>query len=82
LGQALMRRFIANGMTAVGLTRSGAPDSDLVIRACDLTDANAVKPLIAELLSTYWAPKIVVHNPAHLIIRPFLELTESDFTDS
>ncbi|MFB0941515.1 MAG: short-chain dehydrogenase, partial [Paracoccaceae bacterium] len=48
LGQALMRRFIANGMTAVGLTRSGAPDSDLDIRACDLADANAVKPLVSE----------------------------------
>ena len=82
LGQALMRRFIANGMTAVGLTRSGAPDSDLDIRACDLADANAVKPLVSELISTYGAPKIVVHNPAHLVIRAFLELTESDFLDS
>ena len=77
-----MRRFIANGMTAVGLTRSGAPDSDLDIRACDLADANAVKPLVSELISTYGAPKIVVHNPAHLVIRAFLELTESDFLDS
>ena len=77
-----MRRFIANGMTAVGLTRSGAPDSDLDIRACDLADANAVKPLVSELISTYGAPKIVLHNPAHLVIRAFLELTESDFLDS
>ena len=77
-----MRRFIANGMTAVGLTRSGMPDSDLDIRACDLADANAVKPLVSELISTYGAPKIVVHNPAHLVIRAFLELTESDFLDS
>ena len=77
-----MRRFIANGMTAVGLTRSGAPDSDLDIHACDLADANAVKPLVSELISTYGAPKIVVHNPAHLVIRAFLELTESDFLDS
>ena len=77
-----MRRFIANGMTAVGLTRSGAPDSNLDIRACDLADANAVKPLVSELISTYGAPKIVVHNPAHLVIRAFLELTESDFLDS
>ena len=82
LGQALMRRFIANGMTAVGLTRSGAPDSDLDIRACDLADANAVKPLVSELISTYGAPNIVVHNPAHLVIWAFLELTESDFLDS
>ena len=77
-----MRRFIANGMTAVGLTRSGAPDSDLDIRACDLADANVVKPLVSELISTYGAPKIMVHNPAHLVIRAFLELTESDFLDS
>ena len=77
-----MRCFIANGMTAVGLTRSGAPDSDLDIHACDLADANAVKPLVSELISTYGAPKIVVHNPAHLVIRAFLELTESDFLDS
>lgn len=77
-----MRRFIANGMTAVGLTRSGAPNSALDIRACDLADANAIKPLVSELISTYGAPKIVVHNPAHLVIRAFLELTESDFLDS
>ena len=82
LGQALMRRFIANGMTVVGLSRSGATDSDLDIRACDLTDANAVRSVIAGLISAYGTPKIVVHNPAHLVIRPFLELTESDFIDS
>ena len=82
LGQALMRRFIANGMTVVGLSRSGATDSDLDIRACDLTDANAVRSVIAGLTSAYGTPKIVVHNPAHLVIRPFLELTESDFIDS
>ena len=82
LGQALMRRFIANGMTVVGLSRSGATDSDLDIRACDLTNANAVRSLIAGLISAYGTPKIVVHKPAHLVIRPFLELTESDFIDS
>ena len=81
LGQALMRRFIANGMTVVGLSRSGATDSDLDIRACDLTDANAVRSVISGLISAYGTPKIVVHNPAHLVIRPFLELTESDFID-
>jgi len=41
LGEALLKNFSANGMKAVGLTRSGNGPTGLDVRACDLTDKDA-----------------------------------------
>lgn len=84
LGRALLRKFAAEGMLTVGLSRSAAQADDpglrdCDLRACDLSDAQAVRELLLPLLAQHGAPRIVVHNPAHLIIRDFLETSTEDF---
>lgn len=79
LGHALMHDFAARGLKPVGLSRSGASDAGLDIRACDLADQGAVSDAVSDMISQYGAPALVVHNPADLVISPFLETTIDAF---
>lgn len=80
LGQALLRRFADEGMVAVGLARTpDDPPEGMDIRACDLTDEHATPALIAGLIRDHGPPRIVVHNPAALVIQPFLETAQHEF---
>jgi len=78
LGHALLRCFEDHGMKAVGLSRSGSV-SGLDVRACDLSDSQAVADIVTALVSEHGVPKIVVHNAAHLVIAPFLETSPEAF---
>ncbi len=80
LGQALLRKFNAEGLHAVGLVRTPTKDkvsSDL--RICDVSDADVAGKVIADLIQEFGPPKIVVHNPAHLVIQPFLDTAQEEF---
>ncbi len=82
LGVALLRRFEAGGMQAVGLARSPAKDSGQDIQACDLTDAVEARHRIANIMQAYGPPKIVVHNTSDLVVQPFLDIDLADFEAS
>lgn len=71
LGQSLLARLTSGGMTAVGLGRTPYSGAQGEFRQLDLTDPDAVAPVIADLVKVYGPPKIVIHNPAELIIAPF-----------
>jgi NAD(P)-dependent dehydrogenase (short-subunit alcohol dehydrogenase family) len=79
LGQALVSYLNDNGYTAVGLNRTVPPGTASTTLACDLTDADETARAIRELVSTHASPKVVIHNPARLIIAPFEETTTEDF---
>lgn len=79
LGTALLRCFENEGMKAVGLSRSGRNRSDLDIRRCDLSDRDALASSLDELMEEFGAPKIVVHNPAKLVIAPLAATPLDDF---
>lgn len=80
LGHALLRRFADGGLRAVGLARSGNPaGKGLDHRLVDLTDAAAVQSIVGALIAEHGAPRIVVHNPAHLVINAFTETTLQDY---
>ncbi|NOD47793.1 MULTISPECIES: SDR family NAD(P)-dependent oxidoreductase [unclassified Ruegeria] len=79
LGQSLLSRFQAGGMTAVGLGRSRPENPVGTFHELDLSDPEAVGPTIADLIATYGPPKIVVHNTAELVIAPFPETTLKDY---
>ncbi len=79
LGQSLLSRFKAEGMTAVGLGRTRPSDPVGAFHEIDLADADAVSPLIADLIGHYGPPNIVVHNTAELVIAPFAETTLNDY---
>ncbi len=80
LGQSLLSRFERGGFTAVGLGRSEplAPVGDF--HTLDLADANTVPAKIADIIDTYGAPKIVVHNTAELVIAPLSETSLDHFS--
>ena len=80
LGHSLLRRFQAGGYTAIGLVRTlPEPIADLELRQVDLSDAELASALITRLILDYGPPKVVVHNPAQLVIQPFAETTLDDF---
>lgn len=79
LGQTLLARFQAGGMTAVGLGRT-TPDNPVgTFHQLDVSDPDAVGPVVADLIAAHGPPKIVVHNTAELVIAPFAETTPSDY---
>lgn len=79
LGHALMHRFETHGLRSVGLSRSGETATGLDIRACDLTDPTSVRETITPMITEFGAPALVVHNPASLVIAPFLETSLEEF---
>lgn len=79
LGQSLLARFQAGGMTAVGLGRTQPVQTTAPFQQVDLSDSDAVSPVIAELIEAHGPPQIVVHNTAELVIAPFTETALEDY---
>lgn len=79
LGQALLARFEAAGMTPVGLGRT-RPDTCVgLFHHVDLSDGAATSACLSDLIATHGPPKLVVHNAAELVIAPFDKTTLEDF---
>ncbi|MEM6589280.1 MAG: SDR family NAD(P)-dependent oxidoreductase [Pseudomonadota bacterium] len=79
LGQALLARFEAGGYAPVGLGRS-APDNPIgAFHRVDLSDETAVPEAMAEIIAQHGAPKVVIHNTAELVIKPFTDIHLSDY---
>ncbi|MEM6621875.1 MAG: SDR family NAD(P)-dependent oxidoreductase [Pseudomonadota bacterium] len=79
LGQALLARFQAGGFTPVGLGRSTPQAPIGAFHALDLSDAAAVPAAIAAIIADHGAPRVVIHNAAELVIRPFVDAHLSDY---
>lgn len=79
LGQCLLSRFQAGGMTAVGLGRTRPENPIGIFHELDLSNPEAVASVIADVIATHGPPKIVVHNTAELVIAPFSEATLNDY---
>lgn len=81
LGHALLCRFAAGGYGAIGLCRTlpdGVPAGYELIPT-DLADYAEVQKAVGTAIATHGAPRVVIHNTAELVIRPFLELSGEDF---
>jgi NAD(P)-dependent dehydrogenase (short-subunit alcohol dehydrogenase family) len=50
--------------------------------ACDATDEVEVEALFARVAEELGPPSLVVHNPSHFVMKPFLELTASDVVEA
>lgn len=79
LGQALLARFRSGGLHAVGLGRT-VPDTTVgEFVKVDLSDPDAARNCLSEVIGKNGAPEIVVHNTAELVISPFAETDLADF---
>lgn len=80
LGQSLLARFEQGGFEVVGLGRTAPADPTGEFHKLDLADPKAVPAEVANIISAYGPPTIVVHNTAELVIAPFAETTLDDFS--
>lgn len=83
LGTALMRRFESGGYRVAGLTRT-APTSEkssahLRILAVDLSDPQLLPAGVAQLIDEFGIPKVVIHNPARLVIGSLEQTALDDY---
>jgi NAD(P)-dependent dehydrogenase (short-subunit alcohol dehydrogenase family) len=85
LGLALVRCFAAAGMQVVAAARNAEraaallADTGARTLACDATDEVEVEALFARVADELGAPALVVHNPSHFVMKPFLDLAEEEF---
>lgn len=82
-GAALCGEFVDNGYQVVGLNRSAGDLAEGVdCRLLDCTDAESVASTMEEITECYGPPSVYIHNPAHLVIKPFAETDVADFAES
>ncbi len=81
LGSAVARRFLAEGYRVAGLARSRPPAEieGVELSLVDLSDDAAVGVALDEIFARHGPPAVVVHNPAELVIKPFLETAPEAF---
>jgi NAD(P)-dependent dehydrogenase (short-subunit alcohol dehydrogenase family) len=81
LGNSLATQFLKSGYRVIGLNRSSSdsiPDV-IKIKQLDVSDRLSVKNTLTEVIGQYGVPQVVIHNPAQLCIKPFLETSVEDF---
>ena len=81
LGNSLATQFLKSGYRVIGLNRSSSdsiPDV-IKIKQLDVSDRLSVKNTLTEVMGQYGVPQVVIHNPAQLCIKPFLETSVEDF---
>ncbi|MEM9219577.1 MAG: SDR family NAD(P)-dependent oxidoreductase [Cyanobacteria bacterium P01_F01_bin.150] len=81
LGQALINYLANNGYNAFGLNRSIQADFINTV-ATDLADKARVESAVKEIYGVAGALKLVIHNPAKLVIAPFEETGPEIFEDT
>jgi NAD(P)-dependent dehydrogenase (short-subunit alcohol dehydrogenase family) len=79
LGQSILARFQDGGYTAAGLGRT-RPDAPVGrFYKLDLSDEAAVPATLANIITEFGPPKVVIHNAAELVIAPFIETRLEDY---
>ncbi len=78
LGEALCHTFDGAGYQVVGVNRTNH-SSGFENRVLDLNDANATTEVMQDLIRDFGAPAVVVHNPAQLSIKGFLETSSDEY---
>ena len=79
LGQALLARFEAGGYMPVGLGRSKPTQTIGDFKTVNLAEEGPACAALQEVIAEHGAPKVVIHNVAELIIRPFEEGHVEDY---
>jgi NAD(P)-dependent dehydrogenase (short-subunit alcohol dehydrogenase family) len=78
LGLHMVKHFSTKGYNAVGMNRS-VPPGDTRTVVSDLANGPRLQAQVKDVICAHGAPRLVVHNPAKLIIAPFEETEAEDF---
>ncbi len=81
LGLSLAKLLANNGYQVVGLNRSkvACTIDHVLMMQCDASDGRAVTDILDKVIEAYGVPQVVIHNPAQLFIKPFLETSVEEF---
>lgn len=81
LGGSLARVFCNDGYQVVVINRSSCEFDfdDVVSYALDAADKNLMQTTLEEIIRKYGAAEVLIHNPAQLCIKPFMDTTVEDF---
>jgi NAD(P)-dependent dehydrogenase (short-subunit alcohol dehydrogenase family) len=87
LGLALSRKLLSRDYQVVGINRSAVLESidgmdEVDWRQQDLSQPETTQALMTQLVEQYGAPHIYIHNPAHLVIKPFEQTSATEFEQS
>lgn len=85
LGIALCEKLLSEGYRVAALSRSAKTENALAKSylelACDISDADSVNRAITTVEKQLGNVDVYIHNAAYLVHKPFLDLSEADFTD-
>ena len=81
LGLSLAKSLANNGYQVVGLNRSkvACTIDHVLMMQCDASNSKAVTEKLDKVIEAYGVPQVVIHNPAQLFIKPFLETSVEEF---
>src|SRR5262245_7504925 len=88
LGSALVRSFAKAGMRVICVARNAerlaalAGEAGARTYSCDITEESSVEKLFARIGQEQGVPSLVVHNPSWFVMKPFLELDQSDLAEA
>lgn len=84
LGMAIANKFCAAGFKVIGLNRSAhaSPTTGIELISLDTGDSQATQKTLEDIIGQHGTPAVYVHNPAHLVIKPFTSITAEEFTES
>lgn len=88
LGGALANEFSRLNYRVFGIRRHHSKDQDeescnfQQLYRCDSGDADAIDGIVKEIQGKHGVIDVLIHNAAHLITKPFLELSIDDFSES
>lgn len=81
VGAAVTSAFYGADYQVVGFNRSehrAMPEGPM-FRQLDCSDPATTQEMIESIVAEYGAPRVYVHNPAHLVIEPFLETSVDQY---
>lgn len=85
LGASLASTLSAAGYQVVGLKRTmnrsanAKSTDDVSIKQLDASDSTLVQNAMGEIMQEHGPAQVVIHNPAQLHIKPFIETSVEDF---
>lgn len=81
LGSAVAAKLASAGYQVVGLNRSVIKHVDARVQnyQLDAADARQVTAAMTDITTHYGTPRVLVHNPAQLLIKPLMVTSVDDF---
>ena len=86
LGMALAHKLAEENYEVIALSRSQPKEKtenpNIHFKQIDLSDKASVENATRQFVDEYGPPKVIIHNTAQLVIKPFLETQAEEFSST